>query len=73
MTEHLKGDHSDSQSAVILEMERKLNPVSYYRRLMPRDKNCSLTTSQYWNLINYIDDDYLTDWEVLKMKELYFW
>ena len=73
MTEHLKGDSSDSQTAVILEMERKLNPVSFYRRLWPQDKYCSLTTSQYWNLINYIDDDYLTDWEVLKMKELYFW
>jgi hypothetical protein len=55
MTEHLKGDSSDSQSAVILEMERKLNPVSFWRRLRGRDNYATLTTSQYWNLLVYID------------------
>ena len=30
-----------------------------------------LSTSQYWDLLTYIDDDYLTDYEIVKMKELY--
>lgn len=55
MTEHLQGDSSDSQTTVIMEMERKLNPISFLRRFRRRDNYCSLTTSQYWNLLTYLD------------------
>lgn len=64
---------SDSQSAMVLAMERKLNPTAFWRRLWKNDKFCKITTAQYWDWLTYIDDDYLTEWEVLKMKELYFW
>ncbi|CDW73363.1 dhhc zinc finger domain containing protein [Stylonychia lemnae] len=64
---------SDTQSAVILQMEKKLNPSVYWRRFWKHDKYCMISSNQYWDWLTYIDDDYLTEWEVLKMKELYFW
>jgi hypothetical protein len=36
-------------------MERKLNPVSFWRRFRKHDNYASLATSQYWNLLVYID------------------
>ena len=55
MTDHLKDKSSDSQSNVILEMERKLNKFTFYRRLWKHDKYCAITTSQYWDWLTYID------------------
>ncbi len=46
---------SDNQTLMILEMERKLNPVIFWRRLMGKDKYCRITTSQYWDWLTYID------------------
>ena len=46
---------SDSQSRVILEMERKLNSQVFWRRLWKRDKFCTISTSQYWDWLTYID------------------
>ena len=57
-------------------MEKKLNGSSFgwYKFLNRKDRTYSrVSCAQYWDFINYIDDDYLTDWEVLKMKELYYW
>jgi len=47
--------NSDSQSRVILEMERKLNPQVFWRRLWKHDKFCTITTAQYWDWLTYID------------------
>ena len=46
---------SDSQSRVILEMERKLNSDVFWRRLWKKDKFCAITTAQYWDWLTYID------------------
>jgi hypothetical protein len=54
MTDQLTAS-SDSQSRVILEMERKLNSDVFWRRLWKKDKFCSITTAQYWDWLTYID------------------
>ena len=46
---------TDNQSEVILEMERKLNPTAFWRRLRKNDKYCRITTAQYWDWLTYID------------------
>jgi len=53
-------------------MEKKLNPIPFWRRFK-RDNFCTLSSNSYWDWLQYVDDDYLTEWEILKMKELYFW
>ena len=61
---------------MIMTMEKKLNAKSWiwYKFANRRDKNISkISTAQYWDWLTYIDDDYLTDYEVLKMKSLYHW
>ena len=61
---------------MIMVMERKLNADSYgwFKYLKKKDKAlCKISTAEYWDLLMYIDDDYLTDYEVLKFKELYRW
>ena len=55
MTDHLKLNNSNSQSAVILEMERKLNSNVFYRRFWKTDKFCKLSTGQYWDWLTYLD------------------
>ena len=55
MTDKLQQTGSDSQSNVILTMERKLNPAVFWRRLWKQDKYCSISTAQYWDWITYID------------------
>ena len=54
MTDKLQSG-SDSQSAVILQMEKKLNPSAYWRRLWSKDKYCSISTAQYWDWLTFID------------------
>tara|TARA_B110000285_G_scaffold208957_1_gene249564 strand:- start:390 stop:575 length:186 start_codon:yes stop_codon:yes gene_type:complete len=57
-------------------MEKKLNGNSFawFRMNYRRDKAVSkISVAQYWDWITYLDDDYLTDYEVLRMKELYHW
>ena len=59
---------------MLMTMEKKLgaNPFALFKLKNRTDsKFCRLSTNQYWDLLTYIDDDYLTDFEVLKMKELY--
>lgn len=46
---------TDNQSEVILEMERKLNPTAFWRRLRKNDKYARITTAQYWDWLTYID------------------
>jgi len=55
MTDQLASSASDSQSTVILEMERKLNSKAFWRRLWKNDKFCSISTAQYWDWLTYID------------------
>ena len=64
-------DELSERSLMIVEMERILNPAWFKRRTQEKDDYCTLSTSQYWDWLTYIDDDYLTEWEVIKMKELY--
>ena len=66
------GTDSDDKSLMIMEMEKKFNPGWFFRRLRPRDDYCTLSIAQYWDWLTYIDDDYLTEWEILRMKELYY-
>ena len=66
----------EKQSLLIMTMEKKLNSDSWalFKYLNRRDKSLAkISTAQYWDWLTYIDDDYLTDFEVLKMKELYHW
>ena len=66
----------ESQSLMIMQMEKKLNPSSWiwYKMANKQDQNVAkISISQYWDWLTYIDDDYLTDYEVLRMKELYYW
>ena len=66
----------ENQAAMIMTMEQKLNSGSYalFKYAHKKDQHlCKISTSQYWDLLTYIDDDYLTDYEVLKMKEMYAW
>ena len=61
---------------MIMTMEKKLNPNSWglFKFNNRRERQLSkISIAQYWDLLTYIDDDYLTDYEVLKMKELYHW
>ena len=58
---------SDSQARVILEMERKLNPTVFWRRLWKRDKFCTISTAQYWDWITYIDVRLLVVFYELRM------
>ncbi len=55
MTEQLTGPSSDSQTRVIIEMERKLNPQVFWRRFRKTDKFCTISTAQYWDWLTYID------------------
>jgi len=55
MTEQLTGPSSDSQTRVILEMERKLNPTVFWRRFRKQDKFCTISTAQYWDWLTFID------------------
>ena len=48
-------------------MEKKLNPTTFLRRLRKHDNYCKLSINQYWVWLKYIDDDYLSEWEVDKM------
>ena len=56
--------------SIVLELERKLNRERYLRRGR-RDQYCKISINYYWDLLKYIDDDYLTEWETLKFKDLY--
>jgi len=46
---------SDTQSMMIMQMEKKLNPTAYWRRFWKTDKYCKITTAQYWDWLPYID------------------
>ena len=56
--------------SIILEMEKKLDSKRYNQRVK-EDKRCKISVNYYWDLLKYVDDDYLTEWEILKMKDLY--
>ena len=56
--------------SITLDLERKLNPDRYNRR-GKRDTMCKLSLNYYWDLLKYIDDDCLSEWEILKFKDLY--
>ena len=45
MTEHLREESADSQSAVIIELEKKLNPTAFWRRFRKHDQYCKITTA----------------------------
>lgn len=55
MTEQLRGDLSDNQSVMILQMENKLNKQTFLRRLMRTDNHAALSTQQYWDWLTYVD------------------
>ena len=66
----------ERQSLLVMSMEKKLNPNSYalFKYFNRTDRTVAkVSTAQYWDWLTYIDDDYLTDYEVLRMKELYHW
>merc|ERR1711934_332318 len=67
----IKFSEEDLRSMMIWDMEKILNPGWFWRRLNKTDQFATLSTAQYWDWLTYIDDDYLTEWEVVKMKELY--
>ena len=55
MQELLRQEPSDSQTSVILEMEKKLNPFVFWRRMWKTDRFCTLSSNQYWDWLTYID------------------
>ena len=56
---------------MIMKMEEKFNYKIFKRRFRTQEKFCRLAHTQYWNWLIYLDDDYLSEWEVLKMKQLF--
>ena len=56
--------------SIITELEKKLNPDRFFRRVK-KDQYCEISINYYWDLLKYIDDDYLSEWEILKLKDLY--
>jgi len=59
MQELLRPDTSDSQTSAIMEMERKLNPFIFWRRIWKTDRYCMLSSNQYWDWLTYIDVSFL--------------
>ena len=55
---------------MIMNMEKKLGSRAINKKNAVTSK---ISVAQYWDFLTYIDDDYLTDFEILKMKELYYW
>ena len=45
----------DQRSMMITDMERIFNPSWFLRRLANKDEYCTLSTSQYWDWLTYID------------------
>jgi hypothetical protein len=61
---------------MMMSMEKKLNGQSpfWFKFKNRRDKQLSkISVAQYWDFLTYLDDDYLTDYEIVRMKELYYW
>ena len=56
--------------SIITDLERKLNPGRFFKR-GKKDNYCKISINYYWDLLKYIDDDYLSEWEILKFKDLY--
>ncbi len=56
--------------SIIMELERKLSPERFHKRGR-KDNLCKLSITYYWDILKYIDDDYLSEWEILKFKDLY--
>lgn len=59
-----------SENSIVYNLERKLSPRRFRRR-GANDKLCKISSAYYWDLLTYVDDDYLTDWEIYKFKHLY--
>lgn len=64
--------NKDDQSLMIYNMERKLNLTWFSVHNRKKDAYSKICVSQYWDWLIYIDDDYLTEFEILKFKELYY-
>ena len=56
--------------SITLDLERKLNLWRFKRRSRA-DNHCKLSINYYFDLLKYVDDDYLSEWEILKFKDLY--
>ena len=46
---------SESRTNMIYEMEKKLNANWFARRLRKHDSYATLSTTQYWDWLTYID------------------
>ena len=45
----------DSRSSMIMSMERLLNPAWFSKRANADKQYCTLSSSQYWDLLTYLD------------------
>ena len=54
-TSDIEFSEQDQRSMMITDMERILNPSWFLRRLTNKDEYCTLSTSQYWDWLTYID------------------
>ena len=52
-----EGNTFDNRTAMIFEMEKKLNP-SWFSRYSKKDAYASISTAQYWDWITFIDVRY---------------
>ena len=71
-----KNKAHENQAQMIMAIERKLinGSFAWFKLNNRRDRSISkISVTQYWDWLTYLDDDYLTDYEVLRMKELYHW
>ena len=71
-----KNKAHENQAQMIMVIERKLinGSFAWFKLNNRRDRSISkISVTQYWDWLTYLDDDYLTDYEVLRMKELYHW
>ena len=46
---------NQQRSAMIMSMEKTLNNAWFMRRTAAKDQYCTLSSSQYWDFLTYID------------------
>ena len=54
-------EEDNERSSMIVSMERTLNSSWFGRRASARSQCCTLSTSQYWDWLTYIDVSTIND------------
>lgn len=55
----------------IAELEKTLRPAEYNKNISKKIRYVGLGPQAYFEFIKMLDDDYLTEWETMKMRYLF--